>query len=83
MEQRKRKWVSADPVSYTHLPYTPDFVKLAESYGAQGIRVTRPEEIDAAFEKAKEKTDGPTLIEFIIDSEQLVFPMKMCIRDRL
>ena len=37
--------------------------------------MTKPEEIDAAFEKAKEKTDGPTLIEFIIDSEQLVFPM--------
>lgn len=33
--------------------YTPDFVKLAESYGAKGIRVTRPEEMKPAFEEAK------------------------------
>ena len=43
--------------------YTPDFVKLAESYGAQGIRVFKKEEIIPAFEKAKAKTDGPTIIE--------------------
>ena len=33
-------------------PYTPDFVKLAESYGAKGIRVTKKEEIRPAFEEA-------------------------------
>ena len=33
--------------------YTPDFIKLAESYGAKGIRVTETEEIAAAFEEAK------------------------------
>ncbi|MCI6010095.1 MAG: thiamine pyrophosphate-dependent enzyme, partial [Anaerostipes hadrus] len=56
-------------------PYTPDFVKLAESYGAQGIRVFKKEEIIPAFEKAKAKTDGPTIIEFIIENEELVMPM--------
>ena len=56
-------------------PYTPDFVKLAESYGAQGIRVFNKEEIIPAFEKAKEKKDGPTIIEFIIEDEELVMPM--------
>ena len=56
-------------------PYTPDFVKLAESYGAQGIRVFKKEEIIPAFEKAKTKTDGPTIIEFIIENEELVMPM--------
>ncbi|MDD4371455.1 MAG: biosynthetic-type acetolactate synthase large subunit [Anaerostipes sp.] len=56
-------------------PYTPDFIKLAESYGAQGIRVTKKEEIKAAFDQAKAKKDGPTLIEFIIDREELVMPM--------
>ena len=54
-------------------PYTPDFVKLAESYGAQGIRVFKKEEIIPAFEKAK--ADGPTIIEFIIENEELVMPM--------
>ena len=51
--------------------YTPDFVKLAESYGAKGIRVTETEEIAAAFEEAKKNTKTPTLIEFIIDPEEL------------
>ena len=55
--------------------YTPDFVKLAESYGAKGIRVTKREEIAAAFEAAKAETKVPTLIEFIIDPEDLVYPM--------
>ncbi len=55
--------------------YTPDFVKLAESYGARGIRVTEKEEIAAAFEAAKMESKVPTLIEFILDSEDLVYPM--------
>ncbi len=55
--------------------YTPDFVKLAESYGAKGIRVTKTEEIAAAFEEAKKNTKVPTLIEFIIDPEEMVYPM--------
>ena len=56
-------------------PYTPDFVKLAESYGAYGVRVERVEDIDAAFEEAKKHTDAPTIIEFMISTEELVLPM--------
>ena len=56
-------------------PYTPDFVKLAESYGAKGIRVFKPEEIKEAFEEARKNTKTPTLIEFIMDQEDLVYPM--------
>lgn len=57
--------------------YTPDFVKLAESYGAKGIRVTEPEEMQAAFEQAKanRKLKVPTLIEFMLDPEAQVYPM--------
>ena len=55
--------------------YTPDFVKLAESYGAKGIRVANREEIAAAFEEAKKNTKRPTIIEFIIDPEEMVYPM--------
>lgn len=55
--------------------YTPDFVKLAESYGAKGIRVTRNQDIAAAFEEAKKNTKTPTIIEFIIDPEEMVYPM--------
>lgn len=55
--------------------YAPDFIKLAESYGAKGIRVTDRNEIAAAFEEAKKNTKVPTLIEFIIDPEEMVYPM--------
>ncbi len=56
-------------------PYTPDFVKLAESYGAVGIRVEKEEDIDAAFAKAKENTTTPTVIEFMIATDEIVLPM--------
>ena len=55
--------------------YTPDFIKLAESYGAKGIRVTSREEITVAFEEARTSTKVPTVIEFIIDPEEMVYPM--------
>jgi acetolactate synthase-1/2/3 large subunit len=55
--------------------YTPDFVKLAESYGALGIRVTCCEEIEPAFLEAIKQTNRPTLIEFLIDPEEMVCPM--------
>ena len=55
--------------------YTPDFIRLAESYGAKGIRVTEKDQIAAAFEEAKKNTKTPTIIEFIIDPEEMVYPM--------
>lgn len=55
--------------------YTPDFVRLAQSYGAQGIRVSKEEEILPALEAAKSRKTGPTVIEFIIDREANVMPM--------
>lgn len=56
-------------------PYTPDFVKLAESYDAMGIRVQKEEEIIPALKKAAENRTGPTVIEFIIEREANVLPM--------
>lgn len=55
--------------------YTPNFVKLAESYDAVGIRVTNEEELRAAFTKARENKNGPTVIEAYIDPAANVFPM--------
>ena len=55
--------------------YTPDFVRLAQSYGAKGIRVTDESQIETAFDEAKKETKVPTLIEFIIDREAEVLPM--------
>jgi acetolactate synthase-1/2/3 large subunit len=59
--------------SYTHL-VNPDFVKLAESYGALGIKVTKREEVRPAIEKAL-MTDNVVFIDFHIEEEENVYPM--------
>ena len=56
-------------------PYTPDFIRLAESYGAYGIRVTDEDKLSDTFEEAKKNTDSPTIIEILIDFKDVVLPM--------
>ena len=56
-------------------PYTPDFLKLVESYGGHGIRVEKEEDIDAAFAEAKKYKDVPVIIEFMIATDEIVLPM--------
>lgn len=56
-------------------PYVPDFMKWADAYGAHAIRVTKEEEIIPALEEAKSYSDAPTVIEFVIASEDIVLPM--------
>lgn len=55
--------------------YTPDFVRLAESYGAHGIRVSQADEIAPALETAKQTKNAPTIIEFLIEREANVLPI--------
>jgi acetolactate synthase-1/2/3 large subunit len=52
---------------------TPDFVKLAEAYGALGLRVTRIEEVRPALEQAI-ATPKPVVIDFLVAREENVFP---------
>ena len=59
--------------SYTTLT-NPDFVKLAESYGAVGIRVTKKEDVRKAIEKAI-SIDNVVFIDFKVEGEENVFPM--------
>lgn len=53
----------------------PDFVKLADAYGALGIRVTKKEEVDAAIKLANETNDRPVVIDFIVSADAMVWPM--------
>ena len=53
---------------------TPDFIKLAEAYGAKGLRATKPEEVVPAIKKAL-SVKGPVIIEFIVEQEECVYPM--------
>ncbi|MFC1667970.1 biosynthetic-type acetolactate synthase large subunit [Chlamydiota bacterium] len=54
--------------------YIPDFVKLAEAYGALGIRVSSPEEVRPALQRAI-KSPQTVVLEFMIDEEENVYPM--------
>jgi acetolactate synthase I/II/III large subunit len=54
--------------------FNPDFVKLAEAYGIPAMRVTKREEIAESVEFAR-RHDGPVLIEYVIEKEEIVYPM--------
>lgn len=60
--------------SFTCIKGSVDFVKLAEAFGALGIRVTKEEEVKPAIEKAI-KANKPTVIDFIVECEENVSPM--------
>ena len=53
---------------------SPDFVKLAEAYGAVGLRATKPEEVVPALKKAFSIPE-PVIIDFEVDPEENVYPM--------
>jgi len=53
----------------------PDFVKLAEAYGAIGMRVEKKDQVADALRKSLEYKDKPVLIDFRIEREENVFPM--------
>ncbi len=53
----------------------PDFVKLAESYGAMGIRVDSKDGVRESLEEAMQVDDKPVLIDYHIEPEENVFPM--------
>ncbi|SKC65584.1 acetolactate synthase large subunit [Krasilnikoviella flava] len=53
----------------------PDFVKLADAYGCEGIRVERADEIDAAIKRAQEIDDRPVVIDFQVSRDAMVWPM--------
>ncbi len=58
----------------TFLRGNPDFVKLAEAYGAAGLRAVRPEEVGPVIEKAL-SIKGPVIIDFRVSPEECVSPM--------
>ena len=61
--------------SHTCIKCQPDFVKLAEAYGALGIRIETKEQVDEAIRTALAVTDRPVILDFTVDSEENVYPM--------
>ncbi len=61
--------------SYSHLDVVPDFVKVAEAYGAIGLRATRPEEVEPVLQEGLRIKDKPVFMDFIVDWKEKVYPM--------
>ncbi len=60
--------------SATRMERTPDFVKLAEAYGALGLRAERPEEVAPVLREGLAHR-GPVIMDFRVDEEESVYPM--------
>jgi acetolactate synthase-1/2/3 large subunit len=60
--------------SATSLKVSPDFVKLAEAYGAVGLRATKTKEVIPVIKKALQ-SPKPVLMDFIVEQEEGVYPM--------
>jgi acetolactate synthase-1/2/3 large subunit len=61
---------------YSHSTFAahPDFVKLAEAYGAVGLRATEPHEVEPVIKQAL-AIRKPVIMEFVVESEEGVYPM--------
>jgi acetolactate synthase-1/2/3 large subunit len=60
--------------SQTLFDVSPDFVKLAEAYGAVGLRATRPEEVEPVIRRAL-SIRQPVVMDFVVDPKECVAPM--------
>jgi acetolactate synthase-1/2/3 large subunit len=60
--------------SATNLSAQPDFVKVAEAFGAVGLRATKPEEVEPVIRQAL-KTPRPVFMDFVVEREECVMPM--------
>ena len=58
----------------SYMDSLPDFVKLAEAFGATGLRARRPEEVDGVI-AAMIETPGPVIADILVDKEENVYPM--------
>jgi acetolactate synthase-1/2/3 large subunit len=60
--------------SYTHLEVVPDFVKVAEAYGAVGLRATKPNEVEPVLKEAF-RIKKTVVMDFIVHWKEKVYPM--------
>jgi acetolactate synthase-1/2/3 large subunit len=60
--------------SFSNLNVNPDFVKLAESYGAVGLRAKKPEEVEDVLKTAL-SIKKPVIMDFVVAQEEGVYPM--------
>ena len=61
--------------SHSYVDALPDFVKLAEAYGHVGMRIDKPEDVEAALKEAFAMKDRLVFMDFITDQKENVYPM--------
>ncbi len=60
--------------SYTDMAHAPDFVKLAEAYGAVGLRAIKPEEVEPVLKEGL-SIKKTVIMDFVVEREEKVYPM--------
>jgi acetolactate synthase-1/2/3 large subunit len=58
----------------TTMDCAPDFVKLAEAYGAVGLRAVKPDEVESVLAEGL-ATPRPVIMDFVVEKEESVYPM--------
>ncbi len=58
----------------TNMEYAPDFVKLAEAYGALGLRATTPDQVESVLKQGLSSPQA-AIMDFWVDREECVYPM--------
>ena len=60
--------------SHVNMQWLPDFVKLAEAYGAVGLRATRPDQLSGVLQRGL-ATPGVVVMDILVSEEESVYPM--------
>ena len=74
MVKQWQELLHGNRLSESYMDSLPDFVKLAESFGATGLRIERPRDVDDLI-KEMIKIKGPVICDVVIDPSENCFPM--------
>ena len=63
--------------SHSYMDSVPDFAAIAEAYGHVGIRINKPEELEAGLQKALDMKDRLVFVDINVDETEHVYPMQI------
>jgi acetolactate synthase-1/2/3 large subunit len=75
MVRQWQQFFHGNRYSESYMDALPDFVKLAEGYGHQGMLIERPEDVEPALREAFRRTNELVFMDFITDQTENVYPM--------
>ncbi|SDH09074.1 acetolactate synthase 3 catalytic subunit [Nitrosomonas sp. Nm132] len=75
MVRQWQEFFHGNRYSESYMNALPDFVKLAESYGHVGMKIEKPEDVEAALKEAFKLKERLVFMDFITDQTENVFPM--------